>query len=127
MSTIIFDCLVPPAESNDLAEAFKAQLVGFEKEGRISDVRVSVDPAEVEQQLREQWETEHPDEPIEDRSGFRYTLTFSKLAGSLNELAMDLSELLTPKTDLPPDPVLREFDELLQGVATYPWTVNVRP
>lgn len=127
MSTIIFDCLVPPAESEDLAEAFKASLAEFEKQGRISDVTVSVAATDVEQQLVEQWETEHPDEFIDDRSGFRYTLSFEKLRGSLNELAMDLSELLTPATDLPPDYVLREFDELLQGVATYPWTVNVRP
>lgn len=127
MSTIIFDCLVPPAESKDLAEAFKASLAEFEKQGRISDVAVSVAATDVEQQLVEQWETEHPDEFIDDRSGFRYTLSFEKLRGSLNELAMDLSELLTPATDLPPDYVLREFDELLQGVATYPWTVNVRP
>lgn len=127
MSTIIFDCLVPPAESEDLAEAFKASLAEFEKQGRISDVAVSVAATDVEQQLVEQWETEHPDEFIDDRSGFRYTLSFEKLRGSLNELAMDLSELLTPATDLPPDYVLREFDELLQGVATYPWTVNVRP
>lgn len=127
MSTIIFDCLVPPAESEDLAEAFKASLAEFEKQGRISDVAVSVAATDVEQQLVEQWETEHPDEFIDDRSGFRYTLSFEKLRVSLNELAMDLSELLTPATDLPPDYVLREFDELLQGVATYPWTVNVRP
>lgn len=127
MSEIIFDCLVLEAETEQLREAFVAELEKYEKQGRITGSAVSVTFNGSNKVLEQQWETEHPDEPLADRSVYRYGLTFERKTGSINELAMDLAELLTPKEELPPDPVQREFDELLLGVATYPWAVAVRP
>jgi len=125
MSKIVFHCLVKPTESEALAEAFRTKLSEFDRAGRVSDVAVSVASADTDAQLVEQWERENPKEPLGERKVFRYLLSFDQQGGSLNELAMDLSELLTPRAELPPDPVLREFDELLESVATYPWNVAV--
>ena len=127
MSEIIFDCLVLEAETEQLREAFAAELEKYEEQGRIAEAAISLTPNGSNKTLEEQWESENPDEPLGDRSVYRYVLTFERKSGSINELAMDLAELLTPKEDLPPDPVQREFDELLLGVATYPWAVVVRP
>lgn len=125
MSTIVFNCLVKPADAESLAEAFRTKLDDFDRAGRISDVEVSLASAETDAQLVEQWQRENPKESLGDRKVFRYVLKFEQHGGSLNELAMDLSELLTPRSELPPDPVLREFDEMLESVATYPWNVAV--
>lgn len=125
MSKIVFHCLVKPTESEALAEAFRTKLSEFDRAGRVSDVDVSVASADTDAQLVEQWERENPKEPLGERKVFRYLLSFDQHGGSLNELAMDLSELLTPRAELPPDPVLREFDEMLESVATYPWNVAV--
>lgn len=127
MSAIYFDCLVLPSDVDSLANAFTAQLQEFEKAGRISGVTVSHQPAPVEKQLVEQWEEQNPDEPLGERAVERYELEFTKESGSLNALAMDLSKLLTPEAELPADPVLREFEELFEEVATYPWMVRIRP
>lgn len=125
MSRIVFNCLVKPEEAESLAEAFRARLEGFAGAGRVSDVDVALAPAEADEQLVEQWERENPEESLGDRKVFRYVLSFELLGESLNELAMDLSELLTPRAELPPDPVLRQFEEMLESVATYPWNVAV--
>lgn len=125
MSTIVFNCLVKPEEAGKLAEAFSAKLSEFARAGRVEDVQVQLEEGLADEQLVSQWAQENPDESLEDRQVFKYVLRLQPLGGSLNELAMDLSELLTPRADLPPDPVLREFDEMLETVATYPWNVAV--
>ncbi len=127
MPAIVFDCLVPPADSDDLARAFSARLGQLESEGKISNADVIVSDAPVDEQLIEQWERENPDEPVGDRVMRRYTLDLAGLQGSLNALTMDLSRLLTPAAPLPDDPVLRQFDDMLENVARYPWMVAVRP
>ncbi len=125
MSKIIFHCLVKPAEAEDLAAAFRRALSAFAQRGRVSEPEVSFGSGAADEQLVSQWELENPEQELADRAVFRYELSFATYSGSLNELAMDLSELLTPRADLPPDAVLREFDELLQNAATYPWNVAV--
>ncbi|MFC3849612.1 hypothetical protein ACFORJ_05485 [Corynebacterium hansenii] len=127
MSAIVFDCLVPPADADDLARAFAARLGQLESEGKISNSDVIVSDAPADEQLLEQWERENPDVPLGDREMRRYTLDIAGLQGSLNSLTMDLSRLLTPAAQLPDDPVLREFDDMLEEVARYPWSVAVRP
>ena len=127
MPAIIFECLVPPADSDDLARAFAARLGQLEAEGKISNADVIVSDAPADDQLLEQWERENPDEPVGDRTMRRYTLDLAGLEGSLNALTMDLSRLLTPAAKLPDDPVLREFDDMLEEVARSPWSVAVRP
>lgn len=125
MSRIVFNCLVDPAASEPLAQAFRDRLNEFAEAGRVSDAVVTVAPAETDAQLVQQWQREHPAEPLGTREVHRYDLSFELLAGSLNELAMDLSELLTPRAELPPDPVLRQFDQTLESTARFPWNVAV--
>nr|WP_120492202.1 hypothetical protein [Corynebacterium lactis] len=125
MSTIVFNCLVKPEEADKLAEAFAAKLSEFSRAGRVESVEVGLEEGLADEQLVSQWEQENPEESLGERKVFKYVLRFEMSGGSLNELAMDLSELLTPRVDLPPDPVLREFDEMLETVATYPWNVAV--
>ena len=64
MPAIIFECLVPPADSDDLARAFAARLGQLEAEGKISNADVIVSDAPADDQLLEQWERENPDEPV---------------------------------------------------------------
>lgn len=127
MPAIVFDCLVPPADADDLTRAFSARLDMFRDRGRIAGADVAVSEAPADDQLVEQWERENPDVPVGDREMRRYTLDVDGLQGSLNALAIDMSKLLTPEVKLPDDPVLREFDELLEEAARYPWKVVVRP
>lgn len=127
MPAIVFDCLVKPEETDDLARAFTARLGHLEAEGRITGYDVAVGDAPTDEQLLEQWERENPGEPLGDRAMRRYTLDLTGVAGSLNSLTMDLSRLLTPAAELPDDPVLREFDDMLEEIAVYPWSVAVRP
>ena len=46
-------------------------------------------------------------------------------ASSYNALAMGLSRILTPKADLPRDPVLLQQQDRFEEAAIYPWTVEV--
>ena len=55
---------------------------------------------------------------------FRYSIT-PEGADSLNRLAMGLSRILTPKADLPRDPVLLEDQDRFESPSIYPWTVEV--
>ena len=55
---------------------------------------------------------------------FRYSIT-PEGADSLNRLAMGLSRILTPKVDLPNDPVMLEDQDRFEAASIYPWTVEV--
>lgn len=46
-------------------------------------------------------------------------------ARSLNSLAMGLSRILTPRAQLPSDPVALEQQDQFETPALYPWTVEV--
>lgn len=127
MPAIVFDCLVLPEETDGLARAFIARLARAEAEGRITGHTVAVSDAPTDDQLLEQWERENPGEPVGERTMRRYSLEVDGVAGSLNSLTMDLSRLLTPAAELPDDPVLRQFDDMLESIAVYPWSVAVRP
>ncbi|WP_295628662.1 hypothetical protein [uncultured Corynebacterium sp.] len=127
MPAIVFECLVPASDVDDLGRAFSIRLAHLEEQGKISGSDVVVTEAPLDEQLLEQWTREHPDEPVGDRVMRRYSLELEGVDGSLNALAMDLSRLLTPAAKLPDDPVLREFDDMLEEIARYPWTVAVRP
>ena len=126
MTSIVFDCLILPEESEMLADAFRARLQSL---GQPADVTESDSPeagGDRFEQLLGQWEEEHPKVPIGGRVLRRYVINADGISGSVNGLAMTLSKLLTPDVKLPDAPELREFDELLQGAANYPWYVEIK-
>ncbi len=132
MSVIAFDCLVLPDQAEVLAEAFDAVLERCEELGRVRDVSVTwkdqpAGVAEIERELIGQWNVEHPGEPVGNRSVHRYVIEFSRVSGSINELAMDLSQILTPRAELPASPVSRQWELEFENAAIYPWSVRVRP
>lgn len=126
MTTIHFNCLVLPDEAPQLTDAFRARIDGLITEGRLSDAEIEVRDAETDQQLIEQWERQHS-VSAEGRETRRYSINVNGVTGSVNGLAMSLSKLLTPDADLPPDPVFRQFDDLLEAVAHYPWHLEIQP
>ncbi|WP_018024717.1 hypothetical protein [Corynebacterium ulceribovis] len=125
MTSIVFDCLILPEESEILADALRARLVSL---GQPADVVESDSPAAdgpVFEELLGQWEREHPKVPIGGRVLRRYTINADSIHGSVNALSMELAKLLTPDVELPNEPMLREFDEFLQGASNYPWYLEI--
>lgn len=56
----------------------------------------------------------------------RYDVEIVDAQGSLNELAMGLSRLLTPQANLPADPLALLDENRFELPASYPWWVEVR-
>lgn len=127
MTTIHFNCLVLPAEAPQLTDAFRTRIDGLIAEGKLADATIDVTAAEQDPQLIEQWERQNPDSTVGDREMRRYSIEVNGVTGSVNGLTMTLSKLLTPDADLPPDPVYRQFDDLLEAVARFPWHVEIQP
>lgn len=127
MTKIHFNCLVLPEEAPQLADAFRARIDGLIAEGKLSGAEIDVNAANEDPQLMEQWERQNPDSSVEGREMRRYSIDVNGVTGSVNGLAMSLSKLLTPDADLPPDPVYRQFDDLLEAVAHYPWHLEIQP
>lgn len=127
MTTIHFNCLVLPAEATQLTDAFRTRIDGLISEGKLADATIDVTAAEQDPQLIEQWERQNPDSTVGDREMRRYSIEVNGVTGSVNGLTMTLSKLLTPDADLPPDPVYRQFDDLLEAVARFPWHVEIQP
>ncbi|MBV7296155.1 hypothetical protein KRX51_09560 [Corynebacterium sp. TAE3-ERU12] len=127
MSAINFICLVSPEEVTPLAEAFRTRLTDFAEAGRLESFDIAISDVDLDVQLRQQWERQHPEQSLGQRSEHQYHITVEGLKGSLNELTMKLSRLLTTDAPLPPDPVYREFDAMLEAVSQYPWFVTIEP
>lgn len=127
MSVIQFDVLVPPTVAGEVKEVFQRAidiLVNREKltAGTVEMERVLIDDS-VRTQLVETYERDRGEDPA-DAEVFRYRIT-PEGADSLNRLAMGLSRILTPKADLPRDPVLLEDQDRFESPSIYPWTVEV--
>ena len=118
MPAIVFDCLVLPEETDGLAPRSAPDSPAWRRRG-VTSHSVNVSDAPTDDQLLEQWERENPGEPVGERTMRRYSLELDGVAGSLNSLTMDLSRLLTPAAELPDDPVLRQFDDMLESIAIY--------
>lgn len=63
-------------------------------------------------------------EPADGAETHRYRIDVEG-AESLNSLAMGLSRILTPKAELPRDPVMLEDQDRFEAPSIYPWTVEV--
>lgn len=129
MPTIQFDVLVPDdAAGKRVEEAFASAveiLVRHERltSGSVTRVAEPDVPEETTAQLRRVYEEERGVEPG-DAAVQRYLIE-SEGAGSVNQLAMGLSRVLTPKAELPKDPVALERQMDFELPAVYPWAVEV--
>ena len=127
MSVIQFDVLVPPAAAGEVRDAFQRALdIRVRREmlasGTVAMQRVRIDDS-VRAELAETYERDRG-EPAEGAETHRYRIDVEG-AESLNSLAMGLSRILTPKAELPRDPVMLEDQDRFEAPSIYPWTVEV--
>lgn len=127
MSVIQFDVLVPPAAAGEVRDAFQRALdILVRREmlasGTVAMQRVRIDDS-VRAELAETYERDRG-EPAEGAETHRYRIDVEG-ADSLNSLAMGLSRILTPKAELPRDPVMLEDQDRFEAPSIYPWTVEV--
>ena len=129
MPTIQFDVLVPDdAAGKQVEDAFASAVEILVRHERLTSGEVTRDVApEVREdtlaQLRQAFEEERGEEPG-DAIAQRYLIT-AEGASSMNQLAMGLSRVLTPKAELPKDPVALERQLDFELPAVYPWAVEV--
>ncbi|MET3944011.1 hypothetical protein [Corynebacterium mucifaciens] len=127
MSMIQFDVLVPPAAAGEVRDAFQRALdILVRREmlasGTVAMQRVRIDDS-VRAELAETYERDRG-EPADGAETHRYRIDVEG-AESLNSLAMGLSRILTPKAELPRDPVMLEDQDRFEAPSIYPWTVEV--
>ncbi len=127
MSVIQFDVLVPPAAAGEVRDAFQRALdILVRREmlasGTVAMQRVRIDDS-VRAELAETYERDRG-EPADGAETHRYRIDVEG-AESLNSLAMGLSRILTPKAELPRDPVMLEDQDRFEAPSIYPWTVEV--
>ncbi|MCK7641732.1 hypothetical protein JIM95_002175 [Corynebacterium sp. CCM 8835] len=130
MPTIVFDCLVPDTDVEGLSERFSRATDELVEAGEIEAASVVFDPSprvgpDLEAELRRIYRVEHADLDMADASVCRYRIQLNGVRGSVNQLAMTLSRILTPPAVLPRDRVLLEQEALYERPATYPWSVRV--
>lgn len=129
MPTIQFDVLVPDdAAGKQVEEAFANAVEILVRHERLTSGSVTRDAApdvreDTKAQLRHAYVEERGEEPG-DAVVQRYLIT-AEGAGSVNQLAMGLSRVLTPKAELPQDPVALERQMDFELPAVYPWAVEV--
>ena len=127
MSVIQFDVLVPPAAAGEVRDAFQRALdILVRREmlasGTVAMQRVRIDDS-VRAELAETYERDRG-EPADGAETHRYRIDVEG-AESLNSLAMGLSRILTPKAELPRNPVMLEDQDRFEAPSIYPWTVEV--
>ncbi|WP_288864874.1 hypothetical protein [uncultured Corynebacterium sp.] len=127
MSMIQFDVLVPPAAAGEVRDAFQRALdILVRREmlasGTVAMQRVRIDDS-VHAELAETYERDRG-EPADGAETHRYRIDVEGV-DSLNSLAMGLSRILTPKAELPRDPVMLEDQDRFEAPSIYPWTVEV--
>lgn len=130
MPVIQFDALVPRSDAATLEERFRAALDVLLASGRMTRAALDVEAeprldAGVEDQLRDTYQAEHEGTEMADAQVVRYAVTVVGLTGSVNQLTMALSRLLTPQAQLPADRVLLENERSYEVPARYPWTVTI--
>ena len=106
MPVIQFDVLVPNAQAERVAEIFTTATDKLVESGSLSSADVTRPkapqfPEGLEEQLRQNYRDEHEDRDLEDASVHRYDIAVAGVSGSVNQLGMVLSRLLTPHAVLP--------------------------
>ncbi|MCT1427192.1 hypothetical protein [Corynebacterium sp. p3-SID1241] len=132
MPVIQFDVLVPNAHAARVAEIFTTATNKLVENGSLSSAEVTRPgnlqfPEGLEEQLRQNYRDEHEDRDLEDASVNRYDIAVEGVSGSINQLGMVLSRLLTPHAVLPKDHVLLEDELAHERPAIFPWSLSIRP
>ena len=127
MSVIQFDVLVPPAQAPEVRDAFQRALDILVRREMLTSGTVAMEQVRIDDtthaQLAETYERDRG-EPADDGEVHRLRVE-AEGADSVNRLAMGLSRILTPKANLPRDPVALEDQDRFETPSIYPWTVEV--
>lgn len=131
MPIIQFDVLVPDEFAARVEEIFSTAGRKLVEAGKLTSASVSRDDNPrimdgVEESMRQSYRDEHLDRELDNAAVRRYVIRVEGLEGSLNQLAMVYSRLLTPHAVLPKDHVLLEDEQAHEQPAIFPWTVEVR-
>ena len=132
MPMIQFDVLVPDAQAERVAEIFSTATQKLVDTNSLTSAEVTrvEEPAiqeGLEEQLRQTYRDEHEDRDLEGANVHRYDIEVEGVTGSINQLTMVLSRLLTPHAVLPKDYVLLEDEVAHERPAIFPWSVQVNP
>lgn len=130
MPVIRFDVLIPAVQAADLEERFVDAGAKLARAGVCDELAVDTDhepeaQSGVREQLEQTYRDEHDGRDLTDARLIRYRLAPRGFAGSLNQLAMALSRILTPAAALPMDPVLLENEAAYERPAYYPWWLEI--
>lgn len=130
MPTIQFDVLVPPAYAGEIAEAFQRALDILVRREKLSSASLEAQgpvliDAHVAAELANTYESDRGFTADEEGAEVHRYLIQAEGVDSYNRLAMGLSRILTPKADLPRDPVALEQQDRFELPALFPWTVTI--
>ncbi|MDO5099058.1 MAG: hypothetical protein Q4D85_09910 [Corynebacterium sp.] len=152
MPNICFDCLVPDAEIDQLVGRFRMLSDMLARDERLSGATISVsdDPQiapDIPAQLRQTYRDEHREifDNIEQAPAkvaqqrmvehgifdpdaaqvHRIVVALDHVNGSVNQIAMLYSRLLTPPAPMVDPTAVLFDDQALEIPARYPWTVMV--
>lgn len=121
---------MPDDSADYLQQCFASASEKMVEAKRAAHARVDHDPTPgvaeaLEEQLRQTFRDEHQERDLEQASVHRYVIEVEGYEGSVNQLAMSYSRLLTPPAALPTDRVMLEDELSHERPAHYPWTVEV--
>lgn len=130
MPRIQFDVLVPPAHAGELAEAFQRALDILVRRGKLSSASLEAQgpvliDANVLAVFTQTYEADRGCTADEEGAEIHRFLIDADGVDSYNRLAMGLSRTLTPKAELPRDPVALEQQDRFEVPALFPWTVTI--
>ena len=130
MPKIQFDVLVPPAHAGKLAEAFQRALDILVRREKLSSASLEAQgpvllDAHVTAEFARTYESDRGFTADEEGAEVHRYLIHAEGVDSYNQLAMGLSRILTPKADLPRDPVALEQQDRFELPALFPWTVTI--
>lgn len=130
MPTIQFDVLVPPAYAGEIAEAIQRALDILVRREKLSSASLEAQgpvllDAHVTAEFARTYESDRGFTADEEGAEVHRYLIQAEGVDSYNRLAMGLSRILTPKADLPRDPVALEQQDRFELPALFPWTVTI--
>ncbi|GAB3940885.1 hypothetical protein [Corynebacterium tapiri] len=129
MPTIRFDVLAPDDAAAEIRAAFENAGRILCEHKRLHSYDLSYEDApQVSEQLTQQlWEVYEREHAEVDQNARVRSLSIEATGESLsyNELAMSLARILTPRADLPNDPVALENELAFEIPAAYPWSVEI--